>query len=79
MPKFYVFALEVYALIWTSTDMKQQCQCLTPHLPLIPVYIQSQLGANTAQPKQKISKGLFQSCAKVYYVCLLLEAVQPVE
>lgn len=52
MLKFYVSAVEVHTLNRTSTDMKQHCQCLIP-LPLIPVYILSQLWANTSQGKDQ--------------------------
>lgn len=70
MPKFYVSALEVYALNRTSTDMKQLYQCLTPHCPSF--LSTSCSNSGPTQPQQKISQGLFQSCAKVCYVCLLL-------
>lgn len=50
--------------------MKQQCQCLTPHC--LSFLSTSCPNSGPTQPKQKIRKRLFQSCAKEN-VCLLLE------
>lgn len=71
MLKFYLSVLVVYTLIRTSADMKQQCQCLAPHC--LSFLSTSCPKSGPTQSEQKISKGLFQSCAKVYYVCLQLE------
>lgn len=68
--KFYVSALKLYTLNRTSTDMKQQCQCLTSHC--LSFLSTSCPNSGPTQPKQKIRKRLFQSCAKEN-VCLLLE------